>query len=316
MGGHDNSAPDIRRVLQLKLVTYGDARRFLDRCKSWLLERSDLHHTMCSSLLLIDSESPVYTGPYWFGVVEDSNGNVVACGNHSLPDGLCISEIPEDMMHAVYQSIVDSVGVPYRIVAPQLTAASLAKRCSEISNVSMRFDNRWLTYRLDEAIGPVAGVSGCLRKGRKDEEGLIAEWGQAFEKEDPTPFNVSDFMLRKRSDGDLYVWDDEGPRTIVTLSGPAGKGIRISGVYTPHEFRGRGYASAAVAQISHAELANGREFMVLNVVEGRPAVRIYERLGYRLIGSRDCYLTDNERPYDMANIPLVAASPCGEEEGQ
>lgn len=279
----------------MNLVTYGDAGRFLDRCKHWLLARSDLHHTLYSSLLLIDSKSPVYTGPYWFGVVEDDHGDIIACGSHSLPDGLCISEIPEDMVDPVYQSIVDSVGVPHRIMAPQLTAASLAERCSEINDVSMRFDNRWLTYRLDEATGPIAEVPGRLRKGRKDEEGLIANWGRAFEEEDPTPFDVSDFMLRKRSDGDLYVWDDEGPRTIVTLSGPAGKGIRISGVFTPREFRCRGYASAAVAQVSHAELANGRDFVVLNVVDGRPAVRIYQRLGYRLIGSRDCYLADNRR---------------------
>lgn len=248
---------------------------------------------MYSPLLLICRDSPVYTGPYWFGAIEDGNKDIVACGSHNLPDGLCISETPENMVAAVYESIADSVGVPHRIVAPQRTAALLAEQCSAKNGASMSFDNRWLTYRLDKAIVRLRDVEGQLRSGRREDEDLIAEWGRAYADEEPTPFDVADFMLRKRSDGDLYIWDHNGPRSIVTLSGPAGKGIRISGVYTPPEFRCRGYASAAVAQISQTELANGREFMVLNVIEGRPAVRIYQRLGYRLIGSQDCYLIDN-----------------------
>ena len=109
----------------------------------------------------------------------------------------------------------------------------------------------------------------------------------------PAPVDVSDYMLRKLSEGDLYVWDDIGTKAILSLAGRAGKGIRISGVYTPPEFRGSGYASAAVAALSHAKLSNGRDFVVLNVTDGNPAEDLYRRLGYRLIGSSDCFLLHN-----------------------
>lgn len=284
-----------RKALQLKLVTYKDAEHFLSRCESWLLYRSDVHNIMYSSATLISLESSVYTGPYWFGALEDDNGGIVACGNHNLPDGLCISETPESMFEAVHRSIVDAVGVPHRIRAPQLTAEWLAKRCSETSNGRGRFQARWHTYRLDDLKRPAKDVPGQLRKGRVEEEGLIARWGRAYGEEQPAPVDVSDFMRRKLSEDDLYVWDDTGARTILTLSGRAGKGIRISGVYTPPEFRGRGYASAAVAALSQAKLSNGREFVVLNVVEGNPAERLYQRLGYRRIGSNDCFVMDKSR---------------------
>ena len=248
---------------------------------------------MYSPLLLICRESPVYKGPYWFGAIQDSCKNIVACGIHNLPDGLCISEMPRSMIAAVHDSIADSVGIPHRIVAPQRTAVLLAEQFSAKDSAPIRFDSRWLTYRLDKANVRVRGVEGQLRSGRREEEDLIAEWGRAFAYEDGTPFDVAEFMLRKRSDGDLYIWDHDGPKSIVTLSGPAGEGIRISGVYTPPQFRCRGYASAAVAQVGQTALTNGRKFVVLNVIEGRPAVRIYQQLGYRLIGSKDCYLIDN-----------------------
>lgn len=276
----------------MKLVTFKDAERFLSRCESWLLDRSDVHNIMYSSATLISRESPVYTGPYWFGAIEDDNGDIVACGNHNLPDGLCISETPESMFEAVHRSIVDAVGVPHRIMAPQITAKWLAKRCSKTSNHRGRFQARWFTYRLDDLIWPVRNVPGQLRKGLVEEKDLIARWGRAFGEEQPAPVDVSEFMLRKLSEGDLYVWDDVGAKTILSLSGRAGKGIRISGVYTPPEFRCRGYASAAVAALSHAKLSNGREFVVLSVTDGSPAGGLYQRLGYRRIGSRDCFLMD------------------------
>ncbi len=276
----------------MKLVTYENAEDILSRCESWLLERSDIHNTKYSSATLISRESPVFKGPYWYGVIEDDSGEIVACGNHNLPDGLCISETPESMLDAVHRSLVDAVGVPHRIMAPQITAEYLAGRCSDKSEVISRFQARWHTYRLDNLVWPVNAVSGQLRKGRSEEADLIAGWGRAFGEEQPAPVDVSEFMSRKLSEGDLYVWDDSGAKTILSLSGRAGKGIRISGVYTPPEFRGCGYASAAVAALSHAKLRNGRDFVVLNVTDGNPAEELYQRLGYRLIGSSDCFLME------------------------
>ena len=79
---------------------------------------------------------------------------------------------------------------------------------------------------------------------------------------------------------------------MLSLSGPAGNGIRITGVFTPREFRGNGYASAAVAALSHAQLSNGMDFVVLAVTADNPAEELYQQLGFRLVGSSDCFLMD------------------------
>ena len=231
----------------------------------------------------------MFTGPYWFGAIEDHNGEILACGIHTLPDGLYISEIPQSMLDAVHRSLVDAVGVPHRIRAPQVTARYLSEKCCDINEVSARLETRWHTYRLDQLVWPVEDVPGQLRKGRIEEQDLIAKWARAFGEEQPVSVDVSEFMLRKLSEGDLYVWDNRGAKTILSLSGRAGKSIRITGVYTPPEFRGSGYASAAVAALSHAKLSNGRDFVVLSVTDGNPMEKLYQRLGYRLIGSSDCF---------------------------
>ncbi len=281
-----------RKELPLRLVTFEDAESFLNRCTGWLLDRNDIHNMLYSSALLIARRSTAFTGPYWFGAIEDDNGAIVACGNHNLPNGVYMSEAPENMLDAVYDSIVDAVGLPHRIMAPQSTAKRLAERCSETSDVLSRFHERWHTYRVDDVARLAIDVPGRLRAGRNEEAGLIAEWGRAYGQEDPAPLDVASFLIEKLSDGDLYVWDDHGARSILTLSGRVGKGIRISSVYTPPEFRRRGYASAAVGAVSRAELRSDREFVVLSVTDDNPAARLYQRLGFRRIGSRDCFLID------------------------
>ena len=277
------------KALLLKLVTYEDAKSFLGRCENWLLERSDIHNTMYSAAVLVARESPLFTGPYWFGSIEGNNGDIVACGTHNLPNGLTLSETPANMLEKVHRSCVDAVGVPHLIRAPQVTANWLAERICNGSDVGNRLQARWLTYRLDHVVWPEKKAPGRLRKGTTKEESLIAEWGRAFGEEEPAPVDVSEFMRQKLYAGELFIWDDDGAKTLLTLSGRVGRGIRISGVYTSPEFRCRGYASAGVAALSDAELSNGRRFVVLNVTEGNPAARLYQRLGFRLIGSSDCF---------------------------
>lgn len=239
--------------------------------------------------MLISRQSPMFSGPYWFGVVEDDDGEVVACGCYNHPNGLFISETPESVLGDVHQSLADAVGAPHRIMAPQRTAQYLAARNADSSDSEIRFEARWNVYRLDEISWPYGDVAGRLRKAHEDETELVAQWGREFGEEQPAPLDVSEFMVRKLAEGDLYVWADSGAKTVLSLSGRAGRGIRITGVYTPTEYRGRGYASAAVAALSRTELSNGRDFVVLSVTAGNPAEALYRKLGFRLVGSSDCF---------------------------
>ncbi len=63
--------------------------------------------------------------------------------------------------------------------------------------------------------------------------------------------------------------------------GPTPNGIRIGPVYTPPRLRGRGYASAVVAELSQTLLDRGRRFCFLFTDLANPTSNaIYERIGY------------------------------------
>ncbi|MGB5335382.1 MAG: GNAT family N-acetyltransferase [Woeseiaceae bacterium] len=143
---------------------------------------------------------------------------------------------------------------------------------------------------------PTRDIPGELRKGNEDDDQIVRYWGQFYGEEKPAPVDVSDFMARKLSEGDLYIWDDHGPRTMIALSGRVGRGIRVSAVYTPPEHRGKGYASAGVAEICRRELDGSRDFVTLVAEIDDPAERMYQRLGFYKIGERSCFLLKDKKP--------------------
>ena len=82
----------------------------------------------------------------------------------------------------------------------------------------------------------------------------------------------------------LWLWDDNGPRSLTGVGGETPNGIRIGPVYTPPSDRGQGYASALVAAVSQAQLDAGRRFCFLYADLANPTSnKIYQAIGYRPI---------------------------------
>ena len=70
----------------------------------------------------------------------------------------------------------------------------------------------------------------------------------------------------------------------VGYGSPTPTGVRIGPVYTPPEFRGRGYASALTAHVSTEQLAAGRSFCFLYTDLANPTSnKIYVAIGYRRV---------------------------------
>ncbi len=85
----------------------------------------------------------------------------------------------------------------------------------------------------------------------------------------------------KISEGDLYLWEDPHPVSMACRTRPTQHGAVVSNVYTPKEFRGKGYASACVAQLSQTLLDSGCQFTALFTDLANPtANHIYQQIGY------------------------------------
>lgn len=137
-----------------------------------------------------------------------------------------------------------------------------------------------------------AGVAGAMRPARTDERELILRWEMAFAVDAglPEAEREADYITRFVDEGladrTFSVWEMQGVAVATARLRPVAEmGARVSGVYTPNEWRGRGYAAALTASLSQQVLSSGRWCCLFADADNALTNRIYQRIGYTKVAT-------------------------------
>jgi predicted GNAT family acetyltransferase len=125
---------------------------------------------------------------------------------------------------------------------------------------------------------------GHARPATANDAALLMDWMVAFQRDadldDPLP--TPEGIANAAAQGRYFLWVHEGRP--VALAGKARRGRNwgsISPVYTPREFRGRGFAGAITAHLVDQIFAEDRQIACLYVDVNNPASnRCYAKLGF------------------------------------
>ena len=144
---------------------------------------------------------------------------------------------------------------------------------------------------------PLASVPGRLRVATMGDVDLAADWRHRFNLEaigESDAAGARSAVERNIAAGDLFFWDDGGrPVCQAVAARRTRKGISIGAVYTPPEFRSRGYATACVAALSQHQLDAGCQFCCLYTDLANPTSNsIYRNIGYVPVADADEYRFD------------------------
>jgi predicted GNAT family acetyltransferase len=128
--------------------------------------------------------------------------------------------------------------------------------------------------------------AGRFRPATPDDHELLEGWAVAFGEDIAEPMTHADAarqVARLVAADDLAVWDLDG--RLVSMAAVVRRTPRsstIALVYTPPELRGRGFASAAVAELSQRELDAGQHRCSLFTDIANPTSNhIYAAIGYQ-----------------------------------
>ena len=273
----------------MEIVRHDNVESLLGRCAGILERQEALNNNLIQLLDLIANDSELLEPPYCLGTIEE-NGVPVGCFVSASPDGLVISDLPEIAVSPLRDAILEEKYLPGRIVGePKFTNKLIEQLQIENSHEAV-VSSKWKVYRLDKVTPLTSPAAGFLREATPDDEYLVEQWGHAYGDEKPAFLNVHDFLLAKLHSNEMYFWDDENPRTMITTSGKHMNAKRISSVFTPNEYRGRGYATTGVTAMSDLLLSSGAEYVVLTAGLDEPAARIYQRIGFTPVGKRQSYV--------------------------
>lgn len=139
-------------------------------------------------------------------------------------------------------------------------------------------------------VNDITPVEGQHRLAVPEEVKLITDWMISFRLEAlASEINYETALERATKlieENKFHIYEDKGQQA-VSMAAVARQlihGIVIDYVYTPEEFRGKGYAAANVYYICKEYLEQGTEFCTLFVDKRNPlSTRAYEKVGFRVL---------------------------------
>jgi uncharacterized protein len=261
-----------------------DAAEFLKRAEGFLME-----HEAENNLVLGQAERLVRGEAMGHAAVSfyivDDEGRVLVSGMHNQPYRLVLSRGPgpaiamiADWLARKKVNLSGVIGIPESVLM-------FTRAWSKLSRDKMKGGHRLRIYQLEQ-LKPAAAVSGKLEPATLEQLDMLTQWNIAFTRDVQQPLTGDERGMAERAiqGGRLFVWKDPQPVSMCAWAGPTPRGVRVNFVYTPPEFRRRGYASAAVSALTKKLLDSGRKFVFLFTDLSNPTSnKIYQQMGYEAV---------------------------------
>ncbi len=139
-------------------------------------------------------------------------------------------------------------------------------------------------------VNDIKPVEGTHRLALPEEGKLIAAWMIQFQIEALDSETDYEAALTKATklieENKIYLYEnsDQQVVTMAVADRKLAHGIAITYVFTPEEYRGKGYAAANMYYLSKEMLEQGFEFCTLFVDKKNPlSSRAYEKVGYKTL---------------------------------
>lgn len=277
-------------IKPMELHAYPDAAAFLEATQA-SLETDEVANSLMLGLSLQLARAPMQFGsqPYLRAVMDPAGLALAAL--MTPPHNLILYSRPAADPAPAIRILADSLNAQgYTlpgVLAPSGLSGAFAGRWTEISGAQPKAGRRQRLMALSEVLAPPP-PSGRLRIAELADLDLAARWRDEFQID---LSGVGDPATSRRDiephllDGDVFFWEDPTPVSVAMKNRPTRTGISISYVYTPPEFRRKGYASACVAGLSRQLLRSGWKTCALFVDLDNPtACHIYQAIGYQPVG--------------------------------
>lgn len=274
----------------MEVVTFDNARSFRERADPLLLENEARNN------LILGVTGVLLTDPHAFETfrswVVSDDGQPLATGIVAGDNNLIVADARSETAVRLLSGSVD--GIP-GAVGPVPWIETFISSRPEPALRTVR-QGVFALGQL-ETVSEARGHSGPATPAQGD---VIKEWAVAFQKEalgdhrgddEALRRSISDRIATQSPDFGLWVHSIDGePVSMSGHSGPTPRGIRVSGVFTPPEHRGRGYATTLVARQTRWLLGTGHRFCFLYTDLANPTSNaIYQRIGYHQVAESHEY---------------------------
>ena len=265
----------------MEVLRFDTPAEFLDATKAFRSNDPVRTGLITSIATSVATGSRTYEGYFWWAAIEGNEVQGLAI--RTLPYGYVFSPMSNDAVEALYSFIAIEDSVAHEFAGPK----SVIDFLETVSGKHVSEEESELIYKNRKLI-PATPV-GDVRTAAAQDFDLIFKWMQAFIEETRLRnFNLENMVRTALEAGRYTLLEVEG--SIVSLGGNSdiqefdGFSIgRVGPIYTPHEFRKKGYASAITSAITEKLLNQGVIPTLYTQATNPTSNKIYQDIGYTLV---------------------------------
>ncbi len=272
------------------IVRCASAEAFLEKAGNWLAQK-EVQNNGCLIVASNLIPKPASERPeHYFWVIEQEE-TVVGTAFWTPPYKFTVSDMDKESLMALANAVRDSHPHIPGVGGPKEPAKHFSHFWNLKTQKSPLLEHSMRIYQVEKIIS-VPMSPGTLQKAQEKNMGLLTEWLLQFHDE----ISISEEVDEKKMvenyirEQRMFVWEDEGYRAMAAYAGSTLNGVRVNMVYTPPEFRGKGYATSLVATLSQSLLDSGKKFCCLYTDLLNPTSNsIYQKIGYQPVCDWNVY---------------------------
>ena len=266
----------------MQLRRFDSLQEFCDRAQDYLLQDEAEHNLLLGIVHTLRHYPERYPEPPYLAIVEADHG-VLAVAIRTPPYKLVLSKAMDLEALQLIAHDIQEQGKPIPGVSGLVTeVATFLQAWQALTGQSYRRSMEMRIHQLTQ-VQPIATAKGHLRLATEGDRSLLLDWFKAFVAEigevvSETPERMVESGLKRQS---VHLWDDGTPVSWASGSQSLPTAARIGPVYTPPEYRCKGYATACVAALSQKFLDQGCARCFLFTDLANPTSNhIYKQIGY------------------------------------
>jgi predicted GNAT family acetyltransferase len=279
----------------MKIINPNNVTEFLEIARN-ILEDDEINGSLILGICnnLIKNEHHYGNEDPFYSIIYNDNNIIQLLGLMTLPYKLNIYENKESNNNAI-DIFTKNIHLKYTQingVSGEINIAkAFAKKWVEIKGCQCELDKELRLFKLTK-VNPYNKPDGIFRKAVYEDVEILKEFMKQFSTDINEPKDDIE-KIRKSCEniiknGEFYVWEKDGK--IVSMARktrPTKNGMAINYVYTPMEFRKKGYATACVSELSRNILNSGKNHCTLFTDLANPISNsIYKKIGYEPVN--DC----------------------------
>lgn len=278
----------------IQAVRVPTVEEFHQRSASHLLQneaQNSLFLGIASNLL---SKVPADRQEHYFWVVEE-DGAWKGAAFWTPPYRFTLTEMEAGCLQVLADEIRDTFpGIP-GVGGPKESSArfshfwNLKTRKAPFLEMSMRI------YQLEKP-AVLSASPGALQTAEEEHTGFLVGWTRELNREAGLNDGVEERKIvegyiRERR---LFLWQDGGYRAMAGYGRETPNSFSVNMVYTPPDFRRKGYATSLVSALSRRLLDSGKKTCCLYADLLNPVSNgIYQKIGYQPVGDWNAYRFKN-----------------------